>query len=824
MKAKNLAAVCILLLFATWVSGESYKVKKLKTELLKTTQTVQKTDLLIRIANEIKGSDPDSALIYFKQAENLIPAIKSKNDKGLIQIKLLLGRTSVAVAKGDYIEARRLDSLALIMARRTKHPDLEAQALMSKGGIYYQQAQYDKSQDCNIQALKLIRTTSDRKTEGKILTNMGTIEFMFGNARKADSLFRIPLRLAQASNDEDLLAASLLNLGLLNFYNGKYTKAEGYFLKSAEIYHAIDGKDGLVLCYQNLSNIWFGQGNMEKAIEYNMLNFNLSNELGDKVGLSKALQNLGECNSQIGDYEKALEFFIKSLDIKNTLGDKKEIATTYSSIGHIHYMLGEFTLALEYYRKSLKEYERIGYAMGMAASNGDIGNILSEQKKTDSALFYFAKSAEFYKKNENISYLANVFLNMGKVYLAENDYNKAESYFSKALEYKTQVADNIGIYNSLSLISTMHKGKSQKLPPSSNQQKHELSMALAYAQKAWHLADSLGPLPGKPEMAGNLMDIYTLLGRPIEALRFAKIKLEVSDSLNKKQRAEALTNAEIRWKTKQKQREIDQLVKDRELQKKLLTQTIKSSTRLRILTGTLSLTALLLVFIFVMFHNNRKRKKEIDFQLHLNEITRLKMQNINNRLSPHFLFNLLGSVASEVSSPDVKAGERIRLITHLLRRSLESTEKNAIPLSEELEMVKSYLSLNDNQIEGGIEFNLYIDSNLHPDVMVPVMAIQIPAENALKHGLLPLDGYKKLTIRASEINSRILIEIEDNGIGRKHAKGRTTGTGTGLKSLLQTIHLLNRKNKEQISFSITDVAEGGTLVTLSIPTHFDYSV
>ena len=59
--------------------------------------------------------------------------------------------------------------------------------------------------------------------------------------------------------------------------------------------------------------------------------------------------------------------------------------------------------------------------------------------------------------------------------------------------------------------------------------------------------------------------------------------------------------------------------------------------------------------------------------------------------------------------------------------------------------------------------------------------------------------------------------ITDNGIGREKSKGRTAGTGTGLKVLLQTIRLLNSHNKLPISFNVEDKAPQGTIVTIEIP-------
>ena len=69
-----------------------------------------------------------------------------------------------------------------------------------------------------------------------------------------------------------------------------------------------------------------------------------------------------------------------------------------------------------------------------------------------------------------------------------------------------------------------------------------------------------------------------------------------------------------------------------------------------------------------------------------------------------------------------------------------------------------------------------------------------------------------------------ILIIDDNGIGRKNSQGRTTGTGTGLKVLLQTIRLLNKQNNEQIIFTINDKEPQGTEVEIIVPEKFNYAL
>jgi tetratricopeptide (TPR) repeat protein len=481
-------------------------------------------------------------------------------------------------------------------------------------------------------------------------------------------------------------------------------------------------------------------------------------------------------------------------------------------------------LARKYYRDAGSCYHKVGYSYGIANSYDAMANLFLDEGQLDSALVYNQKAAVLFENLQSYINLASSWLDIGTIHLQRNELAEAENYYLKGLKIKEESGDSISLAQALSLVSSLYLEKANQSVVNSLVYKKNLATAEEYALNSYKLATSGKNYPAIIEASGRLMTVYEKSGQPAESLRYAKIKLAIADSLGRMQRADALADAEARWENEQKQQEINQLHRERVLQQLLLSQTLRSKARLRILIGALLIVAVLMIILFFMFLKNRKRKKEIEYQQHLNEVTRLKMQNIKHRLSPHLLFNLLGSVTHAENQAGRETGNRLTKIAHLLRKSLESTEKVAITLNEELEMVSTYLDLQSSRIDGGIRFDLLVDERVPRDVLIPAMAIQIPVENAIKHGLLPLEGDRNLTIRCLISGVQLNIEIEDNGVGRSQSAGRTSGTGTGLKSLLQTIHLLNRRNKEPIVFAIDDVASGGTLVRITVPITFDYTL
>ena len=209
-------------------------------------------------------------------------------------------------------------------------------------------------------------------------------------------------------------------------------------------------------------------------------------------------------------------------------------------------------------------------------------------------------------------------------------------------------------------------------------------------------------------------------------------------------------------------------------------------------------------------------------------IASLKMQTIRNRLSPHFMFNALSTLSGPAHDPQ-SISQHIKTMLMLLRLSVDNLEQPAIPLSEELEVVKGYLGLQSLRLPQPIKITVDIAQNADMNQLVPAMIIQIPVENAIKHGLMPVAGEKLLLVRICNYDKGLQITIEDNGIGYSSSPNRSMGTGTGLKILYQAIGLLNSKNSEKITFTINNLANTGefrmgTVVEIRVPSEYSYDI
>ena len=223
-----------------------------------------------------------------------------------------------------------------------------------------------------------------------------------------------------------------------------------------------------------------------------------------------------------------------------------------------------------------------------------------------------------------------------------------------------------------------------------------------------------------------------------------------------------------------------------------------------------------------------RKKREFLRERFFQQINRVRMENLRSRISPHFTFNVLGREINQFNGSEEVKNNLMELVKYL-RRSLELTEKLSVSLQDELDFVQSYIGLESGRVGEDFTASVVVEEGLDAkSIMIPSMIVQIPVENAIKHGLAGKDGEKELTIRISREGKGVRIVICDNGRGYlPQVASSTRGTGTGLKVLYQTIQLLNTKNKnEKIRFNIDNRNDGqtGTQVSVFIPFHFSYDL
>jgi two-component system LytT family sensor kinase len=224
------------------------------------------------------------------------------------------------------------------------------------------------------------------------------------------------------------------------------------------------------------------------------------------------------------------------------------------------------------------------------------------------------------------------------------------------------------------------------------------------------------------------------------------------------------------------------------------------------------LSSVMCVAMAIKIWNNTRTEMNLEQNQQL--LLKARMDALTSQINPHFLFNTLNTVSSLIRfDPDMARGVVFKL-SNILRRLLRKHE-TFVPLREELEFIDDYLAIE--VIRFGPDklqiFKEIDDETL--DAFVPSMLLQPMIENSIKHGLAPRLEGGEIHIRTRHNDGRLLIEIEDNGLGISPERlAEVYGGGIGISNAHERLRLLYG---DQFKMDIRSQEGQGTQIHIEIP-------
>jgi ligand-binding sensor domain-containing protein/two-component sensor histidine kinase len=189
--------------------------------------------------------------------------------------------------------------------------------------------------------------------------------------------------------------------------------------------------------------------------------------------------------------------------------------------------------------------------------------------------------------------------------------------------------------------------------------------------------------------------------------------------------------------------------------------------------------------IFLIFkvrinqERERRRRQQREFSAKLQN---LEHQSLNASMNRHFIFNALNSIQYFINTQDkLSANKYLSQFAKLIRKNLDtsSSERNDVTLSEEIERLQLYLSLEAMRFPDRFDYTFTIDESIDSETLkVPSMIFQPFIENSIIHGILPRTDQKgHITFEAKRNGSIIDFIIEDNGIGYQNSLKKKVAQG-----------------------------------------------
>jgi LytS/YehU family sensor histidine kinase len=157
------------------------------------------------------------------------------------------------------------------------------------------------------------------------------------------------------------------------------------------------------------------------------------------------------------------------------------------------------------------------------------------------------------------------------------------------------------------------------------------------------------------------------------------------------------------------------------------------------------------------------------------------LNTLRMQLEPHFLFNALNAISSEVITNPELARDMIEDLGALLRLSLDYKDNQEIPFSQEMVLLEHYLAIQRVRFGDRIRTEICVQ----PEVMkalVPCMLLQPIVENAIRHGVGKRASGGSVAISAVRKGDILEVSVADDGVGLPHGYDIENARGLGVRT------------------------------------------
>lgn len=555
-------------------------------------------------------------------------------------------------------------------------------------------------------------------------------------------------------------------------------------------------------CFNMKGNIFARVGNMDSA----EICFRKAYELrmrGTRIEVvPDILMNLADANNRLGKLDIGAAWYRRAL----LMCDSLHIASTkkppiYYGLAQVYVTMRDFEQCDYYYNLAGESYDSmLPYEKYIYLNNRGTSYYYREDYQT--AIKYFQKVIDLVEGYADMSFELNLGrLNLGDCYLQLNMVDLAVKYINECQLF----FEGMGVSTALYYIDT---------------QKIELALLQKDFQEARRLlSESVVPPGIDPDMVHirnkYLQQFYEETGNYKRAYHYLQRNNQLDDSIRNERVRMRTADLTLRYQ------QDSTLMAHRVLLQEQKNEVLVLRQTQFVVFAVAVVSILTAVFLYLY----SKKKRALLLARNHRTVSTLRLENIRNRLSPHFIFNMLNR---EMAERNVEEKQELSSLVKLMRRNLELAEQLCVTLAEELDFVKTYINLERRSLGPDFHSELKIEKDVQPEqIRIPSMMIQIPVENAVKHALREKEGERNLWVSVCRRGNGICIKITDNGGGYR-PDSRNRGTGTGMKVIMQTIRILNNKNKEAIDVLVHNVSlqsgEMGCEVTFWLPDNYDYRI
>ncbi len=600
---------------------------------------------------------------------------------------------------------------------------------------------------------------------------------------------------------------------------------------------------------------------------------NLLPKATDSLNRTRLYYKFSLLLSHRGETKRAIAYLNEALKLAQGLKNEKAIATITNDLGGEYWDLGERALSTQNYKLSLQAAKRLQDSNRMAAAYLNLGGNYQEQGRLEEGMEQLLKALKIKEALSDSSRLSFYFIQAAEIAKASRNWKKWKEYVWKAYQVKDRNhcatdMDKALIYENLGALA--------------EHDRHDTA-ALLYYDTLMSLSRKINYINGIKVALNSRASLYRQMGQPAKALQWllaadkyytrnpyyeiagnnekAELYLQIGHKkkalslLKKNTQSRYLNNyawqklktyqllykvhteladypEAFRWNDSLMQlenrlKDITVRAKIAELETKYETE--KSRHTISMLKAkneiynqrirfAILLIVVLVVAIILGIVAARMNRLKTDFREN-----QLQQKLLRSQMNPHFIFNALASIQELIrDNKTTEASFYLGRFASIARLVLEYSGEEAIPLENELEILRSYIELERLRAGNQFDYQILLPDDLETEfIRIPPMAIQPFVENAIKHGLHEPDKKGTLQLTFEDQGDVLKVVVEDNGMGIEQA----SDTAKKHRSMAMDIfekrrQILQKRYKKKLVVRFIDLSrEGktGTRVIIHLP-------
>ncbi|MEO1415046.1 MAG: tetratricopeptide repeat protein [Bacteroidota bacterium] len=556
--------------------------------------------------------------------------------------------------------------------------------------------------------------------------------------RKYGEMHKRALDLSLLIDCKHEIAWSYGNIGTFYSMIGKYDSAIWYYNKKAKFAQRHGVFVNQISYNLNMGNLFSQMNQFDSAFYYSRIARSLAVEKGDTMRIAKTSANLAIINHRVGSFNDADTLMKLAARLFYLKKDTGLYIKALRNIGDVNFQQKDYGEALKVLHRARRLAEITGMTIMIGRTYTSLGNVYGETKRYDSAQYYYEATFKIKQATQDTVGMISALGNLGVHYKDIKEFGKSKEFSIRSLELAKEIGDwrheaagNINLaFNEIAM--------------------ERFDRATNYALAGLQIGEKYNSLPHLRQGNWALTQAYEGNERPLLALKALKEYQSFTDSLYSLEKIQQSSFHTAKFHLFEKDQEIR--LRQSQLEK-------ESRKRQTIIAISTIIVALVIIAFFVA-----RNIQKIRF---FNTELRLKNQALQAQMNPHFLSHALDSIKRcMVSTGPEQAGKYLDDFYHLMRITLENSEKELIPLEEELEALNHYLHLEKLR-NPNLNFKIDIQEEIDQEnTLVPPLLFQPFVENGIEHGIEKIPNMEGIiTIRIHENAHNLLVEVENEGEG-----------------------------------------------------------